>query len=203
MRPEQALQEIAEIRKRLQLVDTRSSFRCVSLALSSGLFVIAALAMNWFAVSPANGIRFVGYWIGVSLLSGLMISCELWIRCLSSRSRITVSWSRQVAATLMPAIAAAAIVTWAILPHSEWIAMLPGLWSILAGVGFACCVRLLPGLSQVAALWWIVGGALAIRRVDLVSEHVSLSMILLFGVGQLLLTASLYPGVRREPHSDD
>lgn len=196
MRTEKALSDLAEIRQRLQLIDARSSFRCFSLAISSLIFLIAAFAQPAIDGSLKASIAFATYWLAISVVCAISVALEVWWRSVSARSRVTFEWSCQLATAMLPVITVAALTTWALMSQPQLTPTLPGIWAIFAGLSIVACARLLPTLCQAACLWWIGGGVLSIRFYELIADHLTLTMSLLFGAGQLLLAVCLFAGAR-------
>ncbi len=195
MRTQKALNDLAQIRQRLQLIDSRSAFRSISLVISAAVFIAAALLQPTLGIDLATPRNFVCFWFVISLSCLLGILLEVGWRSLSGESRITFTWSRHLAVAMLPAMVAAALVTWAVLDHPMWAPLLPGIWSILGGLAITSASRLLPNFCQLSAVWLILGGALAIRFDHYLASHLPFTMVLSFGVGQILLAIGLFAGV--------
>ncbi len=195
MRTEKAISDLAEIRLRLQMIDARAAFRCFSLLISAFVFVIAAFAQPIMGQTVDGGQRYVSYWLVVVLACSIGIALEVWWRSVSTRSRITFEWSRQIATAMLPVLSVAALTTWAMMSEPQLAKMLPGFWAIFAGLAVISAGKLLPSICQLACVWWIIGGALTIRLHELFAENLVLTMSLLFGAGQLLLAICLFAGV--------
>ncbi|MDG2014248.1 MAG: hypothetical protein P8J33_12130 [Pirellulaceae bacterium] len=195
MRTQKAINDLAQIRQRLQFIDSRSAFRSISLVISAAVFIAAALLQPTLGIELAVPRNFVWFWLVIALACSLGIAMEVGCRSLSGESRITFEWSRHLALAMLPAMVAAALLTWAILDHAMWAPLLPGLWSMFAGLAITSAARLLPSFCQLSAIWMVLGGALAIRFDGFFATHLNLTMVLLFGVGQILLAVGLFAGV--------
>ncbi len=196
MRPEQALQDLAQIRQRLQLIDAKTSFRCFSIFVSAAFYLAAACAQGFLGVSIEQPSKFVGFWFVVSTLCGTGILAEVWWRSFSRNSRITIAWAKQLVVCTLPPLTVATLMTWAISPHPTMIGLLPGMWALFAGLSIAAAARLLPAICQLSAVWLVVGGIMAIRWNQWTLSNPTLSIILLMVVGQVLLAVCLFVGVR-------
>jgi len=211
MRTDKAINDLAEIRQRLRLVDARASFRCVSLVIAGAVIIASAI---WYsAMSPATAgaqidttaslaepksAGFVGFWMAVAGFCLTLVVVEVAWRSFSSRSRITFQLCQQIAVAMMPLVAVALLVTWASMDDPVMIDRLPGFWAVFAGLAIVSAGKYLPAICQLASFWWIIGGIVAIRYTAFFADHTTWLFSVLFGAGQLLLALCLFAGVKNE-----
>ena len=198
MRPNEALNEITSIREKLEILESRHSLRSWSIAVSA--FVFAAFGV-WQTSSANESIsgaqNFVLAWIGVFVVCSVVVLGELIWRSFDKRSCLTLSWARQMVRQLLPFALAGVLVTLAAIQQPNSLAWLPGIWSIIIGLGLCSTARLLPISSQVAAGWLVLFGGVAMSLPEWSASYPHLVVVFSFAIGQAILAVSLYWGGNR------
>jgi hypothetical protein len=189
----EALGQISEIRAQLARTQTFRGFRPLTVGFSGLLGIAAAAYQGTCLLQPtAQVLDFVDLWVGVAVLSLLVVGTELalsWPANFSLKRRLTILAIQQ----FFPCLIAGATVTAVIAlraPDHAW--MLPGLWSVLFSLGVFACARLLPRPTYWVGVYYLVAGTVCLA---IGPGEFALSPWLMagtFGVGQLLAAAILY-----------
>lgn len=190
----EALGRITEIRARMAEAETFRGFRSLTVGFS-GVLGIGAAFWQHAAIARggfSNG-DFIDLWVAVAVLSLLVVGCELgyrsWIERSPLKRRLTMLTLQQFAPCLVAGGAVTAVLSGG---AAELAWLLPGLWSILFGLGaFACC-RLLPRATFWVGVHYLTAGVVCLMLGYRASESLHWQMLGTFGVGQLLAAVILY-----------
>ena len=193
----QALSDIAAIREQIGRVESYRGFRSLTVGLSA-LFVVTGGCLQhiWIEHPEQQPLAFLRLWITVAALSSVACTIEMLVRNRTSATPITGRLHRSLITQTMPSVLVGAVVTLAIINASyadeTLIHLLPGIWAMLYGLGLWSCGSNLPRIAHVATVYFLVAGAITLL-VNSCSEMMhSAEMVILFGVGQLLLSAALF-----------
>lgn len=132
------------------------------------------------------------------MVSAAVAACEMIVRARRAVSENAVRLTELAVEQFLPALAAGALVT-AVLaanaPETAW--MLPGLWSVLFGLGVFASARLLPRAVFGVAAYYLGAGifCLACGKSSALAPW---TMALTFGLGQSLAAAVLYWTLERQ-----
>ena len=158
---------------------------------------------------------FLTIWLGVAIASSLSAGLEMIVRGILSGNRQVWLTHRKLISSLLPALLVGAVLTGALFNFAmsssehmgrELIAMLPGMWAMLFGLGLFSCRAALPGSARKVAAYYLAAGMICLmfgfQGSDPQSASVfsisSWQMIFLFGLGQSFLGLVLYWNVERE-----
>jgi hypothetical protein len=196
----EALAQISEIRDQLARTETFEGYRSATVAASGALAVAAAWVQSAIIPDPLDRLdAYLALWVAVAIVSAAMAGIEMWLRCRRSEFGTDVRLSRMAVEQFLPSMVVGALLTVAIAavaPETAW--MLPGLWSLIFGLGVFASARLLPrSVTWVAGYYLLAGIAcLAVgKRLDPLSPWLMGST---FGAGQLFAAAALYWSVERK-----
>ena len=106
--------------------------------------------------------------------------------------------TRSAVGPMIPALLSGLLLTMVIVwsaPEVGW--MLPGLWSIIFGLGVAASARFLPKLVSFVALYFILGGLVCIVLATRGWAYSPWLMGGSFGCGQMLTAIVLYWALER------
>lgn len=184
-----ALEQIEAIHEQLAKGEIYRGWRSVPVA-ASGVVGLGAAALQPGTADPW---AFVGYWIAVAIVACAVGCAEIAWHYVRHADATDRRRTRLVLGQLLPSLIAGAIATFAILRLTPApVAILPGLWAMLLGVGiFAARPYLPPACIWTALFYWTVGLVLLWRGAG--AESVGpWSIGLTFGVGQLLAAFTLY-----------
>lgn len=193
-----ALDQIADIRGQMARAMAFRGYRALTTAFSGLLGIGASLWQAYYI--PMSGFSVIAYlwlWLSVAMISIALIGTELFIRAWRTDSKMQREQTLQAVQQFLPCLLAGLLVSVAIVYH-VWSAcwMLPGLWSVIFGLGIFASLRSLPPAAVWVALYYVGGGAIAISLRDQAGFHPA-TMAILFGIGQLLAALVLYVSERR------
>jgi len=193
-----ALEQIAEIHEQLGRSTVFRGWRSIPVA-SSGMVGLAAAAWQAAEARPLDPWRYTVYWLVVGVVA-LLIGCAEIVWHYGARAdEVERARSRHVVGQFLPALVAGALVTGAFVRLSPaLVALLPGLWALLFGVGiFATRPYAVRGSGWVALYYWTAGLALlwSAGGVDALSPWAVGGT---FGAGQLLAALVLYLTLERK-----
>jgi hypothetical protein len=196
----EALDQIAEIRDHLARTETFEGYRSATVGASGLLAVLAAGVQTVVIPDPAERLdAYLALWVGVAVVSAAIAGTEMYVRSRRAASETAVRLTRMVVEQFLPCIVVGALLTVAIAavaPETAW--MLPGLWSLVFGLGVFASARLLPRPVVWVAAYYLLSGAACLavgKRLDPLSPWLMAST---FGVGQLLAAAVVYWTVERK-----
>ena len=195
----EALGQISEIRAQMARTQTFGGFRSLTVASSGFLGILAAIYQANRIPRPMEQIEdYVALWSAVAALSLLAVGVELVysysVAMSTLRRRLTTHAIRQFVPCLVAGAALTAVII-ARAPETAW--MLPGMWSLLFGLGVFASSRLLPRpIVWVGAYYLFTGSAcLAFGKSEF--QLSSWMMAATFGFGQLLAALILYCTLER------
>jgi len=199
-----ALEQIEAIHDQLAKGEVYRGWRSLPVA-ASGVVGIAAAAGQ--SGSPNQPWLFVGYWLAVAVVAFAVGCSEIAWHYVRHADDTERRRTRLVIGQLLPALVAGAIATVALMQlDPPAVAILPGLWAMMLGVGiFAARPYLPPACIWTALFYWSVGllllwgGATAGRNAGIAPWGIGLT----FGVGQLLAAFTLYWTLERRQARGD
>ena len=197
-----ALAQIAAIHDQLAKAEIYRGWRSLPVA-GSGLIGIGAAAWQSAFMRPLEPLTFAVYWMVVAMVALLVGCAEIVWHYVRHAGETDRRRSRRVIAQFLPALLAGVIVSAALVRLSPaLVVLLPGLWSLLFGVGiFATRPYVSSASVWVALYYWAAGLALlwVAGGVDTLSPW---SVGGTFGAGQLLAAAVLYWNLERRQTND-
>ena len=195
----EALARISEIRAHVARVETFRGFRAVTVAFSGLLTLVGA---GWQAFRlPDVEHNIAGYltlWIGIALVSLAVTGLEIGFRCHRAASPWTTRLTVMAVEQFVPCVLTGALMTFVLVLYaaqSLW--MLPGLWSIVFGLGVFAACRLLPRAIFWVAGYYVIAGAACLAFSQGADAFSPWAMVGTFGVGQLAAAAILYFALER------
>ncbi len=148
MRLNDALSQIADIRQQIAHSQAFNGYRSLTTGLTGVIAIVASLLQKWLVVDPIHHMnRYLVIWLVVALVSIIVVGIELAIRCWRSDQPLQRELSFHAMEQMIPSLAAGALLTFVVTQFAEEIAwVLPGIWSILFGLGVFrlrgdCCQR--------------------------------------------------------------
>lgn len=203
MELQEALAQIAEIRAQISRTETFRGYRSATVALSGVLAIGAGLVQVVCIPEPQQNISaYLALWVSAAVLSLIVTGCEMAVRCRHAASPWTTRITLLAVEQFLPCVLAGAVVTTVLVRvdhDSLW--MLPGLWSVLFGLGVFASYRLLPRqVFWVGAFYLFAGGCLLASGPDGAALS-PWAMAATFGTGQLLGSAILYVTLERRRES--
>lgn len=205
-----ALAQLDDIHAQMARAHVYRGWRSAPVALS-GAVGLAAAALFPTLVGDARSHSFrvwVLYWLGVALGALLVGSAHLLWRHVREESAAEQRHTQLVAAQFLPALCAGLVLTITLIVVDPRLTYaLPGLWSLLFGVGIASARPVLVRGSGVVAAYYALAGVVllvlfAARPLDARAEPTSFAFLswavgVTFFGGQSLAAALLYWNLER------
>jgi hypothetical protein len=190
-----ALNDIHRIRDRLA-AGTRFEGFAPKLVALTGAFAFALA--GWQANS---GDAILLAWILLALVCALMIGAEAIVRARAVHRAMADRLINSTLQRFLPVGLAGAIAGFVILIQlPEHVRLLPGLWQLLMAVGICAALDNLPPAMRWPAAFYFVTGTISLAVSGDASVAIAWLMGLPFGIGQLLVAATLYVSSGRTPH---
>ena len=196
----QALSQLDAIHAQVSRTEAFRGYRPLTVA-SQGLVALAAAAGQaiWIADSAQNVAAWLQLWLAVAAVAVTIVALDLAIDCWRSPSQFARRQTWQAVEQFLPCIAAGGALTWVLFQFAPAsLPLLPGLWSIIFGLGVFSSSRQLPSSVVWVAIYYLLAGLAAIAWAR--GEHAfsPWAMIATFGAGQLLTAIVLHLGRQAE-----
>lgn len=196
MHVHEALERLDEIHDRLTRAEVYPGFRVPGVALAGVVGLLAAAAQPHVAGTewPAG---FVRYWVAVAGICGLLGAGAAVHSYAAREDEFERRRTRRVVTQFFPCLAAGGVLTFALVRGGpELVRFLPGMWSLVFGLGIVSARPHLPrGIGGVGLFYLAAGSLLLLRAAD-TFELSGWSVGGVFGVGHLATAVVLY--VRRD-----
>ena len=189
-----ALAQITEIRTQIARNETFRGYRAATVGLSGLLALAGAAAQARWLPEPAQHLTaYLALWFGLAAVSLAVVSAEMAARSYWYASPLARQLTLLAVEQFVPSLVAGGLLTAAVVltaPEAAW--LLPGLWAVVFSLGVLASCRLLPGMTFLIGVYYLVGGiaALALARGE--AAFSPWAMAGNFGGGQLLAAAILY-----------
>ncbi len=192
----EALEQLDAIHTHLARTEHYHGYRPAALG-SSGLGGLAAGLMQP-ALEPVG---YVVYWVVVALICSVLAGGATVLGYLFREDALARRRTRIVVRQFAPCQLAGLIVTLT-LAHprrAEWaVALLPGLWALLYGLGIVASLPFLPRLAGLIAAWYLLAGLVLLSLAE-APVPPGWAVGVPFGLGQLFSALTLFV-TPREPH---
>ena len=202
MQLDEALRQISDIRQQMAQSEVFRGYRSLTVSFSGGLGLLAAALQPQWVPSPERDLgRYLLLWVGVAAIGSIVAGLEMGWR---ARAGSGLARQRTLLAVeqFLPCVLAGALVTLCIYraaPQVAW--MLPGLWSLIFGLGVFASYRLLPRPVFWIGCYYILCGCGCLLWGQEDGAFSPWQMGISFGGGQLLAAAILYWTLERNDAS--
>ncbi len=198
MELDKAVSQLAEIHAQVSRTEHYRGFRSITVALTGVAGLLAALG-QWYWLPDLDARGFIGYWTLVAAANLLFAGGGLALDYVRRHTPFERRKTHAVLKQFLPALFAGLLLTVVALDinHPLLLQCLPGLWSLLFGLGVFACQPYFPtrlfwlGVFYLLAASWLF---------SLAPSAASLSpgfMGLIFGGGQLAAAAIIFWDVER------
>ena len=184
-RVDDALELVAEIHAQVARGAFYRGYRAAPVAAMGGLALLAAIVQSF--ATPEHAQAFAAQWIGVAIVSCVIVSLDLAARWKDIRGRDTSRALGQI----LPALAVGLALTFVLWERAE---VLPGVWSMVFGLGVLASSPFLPRAILGVALFYVIAGAAMAFGAEPGTVPSPWGMGLTFGAGQLVTAAALHHG---------
>jgi len=193
-----ALNQISEIHGHLARTDVYRGYRAIPVTFSGVLALLAASAQTRLVPNESPQ-SFVFYWVGVAAFAAAIAGGGIVCGYLREESLFARRRTRTAVGQLLPCVVAGAGVTFFVTRlGSDFIAFLPGLWTVLFSLGVFASRPYLPRIIGWVALYYLAAGYVLLA---IAGDGRSLSpwgMGLTFGFGQIVAGIVLYWNLERK-----
>jgi len=195
-----ALQQISAIRQQMARSEVFRGYRSTTIGFSGVLGIVAAIFQPYWAASPATDLgKYLALWVCVATAIVLIAGWDLFVRAGLNETRLERVKTRLAVEQFLPCLAVGALLTVVIFQHAQHVAwVLPGLWSMLFGLGILASRHLLPSQAIWAGAYYIVCGCGCLRFGQDEYAFSPWQMAISFGGGQLLCAAIIYWTLERK-----
>jgi hypothetical protein len=166
----------------------------VTVGFSGVAALVAAAFQSRWVTSPENDLgRYLILWLGVAAASLVVAGVEMWWRARRTGSEMARQRTQLAYQQFLPSVVVGAFLTLCIYrgaPQVAW--MLPGLWSLVFGLGVFASYRLLPRQVFWVGSYFVVCGCSCLLWGQGVNAFSPWQMAVTFGGGQLMGAAILY-----------
>lgn len=194
-----ALDQIAEIHDQIAKGEVYKGYRPAPVAASGAGGFVAAGLQSWFVV-PGDGESFLRYWTVAGLLCGLVAATGILYNYVAREDSYTRRRSRRVLAQFVPSLAAAVALTAAFSRMNPVpVALLPGLWALLFGLGIFSSRPYLPRAAGWLGLYYLAAGSWLLLNAGHPAGpgYWGVGLGLVFGLGQLASALMLHLNIER------
>ena len=195
---DQALDDLAEIRSSLNRAETFRGYRSASILATSVMAWLGSLLQYlWVEPKSPELNDFLTLWIRIALFCAVLSFGEVVVRYWRSGPMFR-HMTRSAVGPMIPALLSGLALTVVIAWNApEAGRLLPGLWSMVFGLGVAASARFLPKLVSLVALYYILSGLVCIVLATRGWAYSPWLMGVSFGGGQMLSAAVLYWALER------
>ncbi len=197
MQLDDALRQISDIRRQMVQSEVFRGYRSITVGFSgvAGLSA-AAIQPQWVASPEIELGRYLGLWVGVAAVSLAVAGTEVYWRArraVTGGAGLVRQHTLLAVEQFLPCVVVGTLLTLCIYrsaPHVAW--MLPGLWSLIFGLGIFASYRLLPRQVFWVGSYYVLCGCGCLMWGRGESVLSPWQMGISFGGGQLLGAAILY-----------
>lgn len=190
----EALEQISDIRRQMARSEVFRGYRAATVGFSGALAVLAAAFQSQWVASPDGDLgRYLCLWITVATISLLVAGVELTIRARAAGPGLAREMTLLAIEQFLPCVIVGALLTlvvFAAAPRVGW--MLPGLWSLVFGLGVFASFRLLPRPMFWVGLYFVMCGCGCLLWGQGEYAFSPWLMGISFGGGQVLSAVILY-----------
>jgi len=201
----EALSQISEIRHQMARSEVFRGYRSMTVGFSGVLGLLTAAFQSQWVESPESELgRYLCLWISVAAACLTVAGAELYWTAQSDDSGLARQMTRLAVEQFLPCVVVGALLTLCIYrsaPQVAW--MLPGLWSLVFGLGVFASYRLLPRQVFWVGLYFVLCGCGCLLWGQGDNAFSPWQMGISFGGGQLLGATILYWTLERPDVSQE
>jgi hypothetical protein len=197
MRVTDALDQLSAIHDQLAKAEVYRGYHAVGVALSGLVGLLAAVAQPWL-VAADDPAGFVRFWLAAAAVAaalggGATAHAYLFRDDAYSRRR-----TRRVAGQFLPCVVAGVVVTLGMRNAGPAeVALLPGLWAVVFGLGVFASRPYLPRATGWVGLFYLTAGGFLLAVAPSGASLSGWGVGGTFGVGQLMTALALHRNVER------
>jgi hypothetical protein len=194
MELDEALIQIADIRRHLARAEVYRGYRSTAVGASGVLALLAAAVQPRLVPAPAEDLpRYLALWVGVAAVGLGVAGVEMARRAWRAGPGLARQHTLLAAELFLPCVAVGALLTLCIARGASQAAwMLPGLWALVYSLGVFASGRILPRPVAWVGAYYVAAGCACLVWGQGPRAFAAWQMAATFGVGQLLAAAILY-----------
>lgn len=201
MRVGKALEQISEIHAHMARSQVYRGYRAVPVMLSGAL----ALAAGWIQpriLASTDARSYLIYWTAVAVAAFLISGGNVIYGYLREENLYARQRTLSVVGQLAPSLAVGLVVTLALGAQQDgrYVALLPGIWALLYGLGLLASRPFLPRMIGWLGLFYILCGAVLLQRAAGGADLSPWAVAAPFGTGQILGGLILHWNLERRRH---
>jgi hypothetical protein len=201
MRVTDALSRIDAIHEQLTKGEVYRGFQVRGVALA-GLAGLLAAAAQPLVVDPDDAAGFVYYWLAVAVVCALLAGGAAVYAYCFREDAFARRRTRRVIGQFLPCLVAGAAATATLLRAGpNFIALLPGLWALLFGLGTFATRPYLPRAVGWVGLSYLAAGAFLLQRAVVAPALSPWAVGGVFGLGHLATAVVLHFNLERNDHA--
>ncbi len=201
----EALSQISEIRQQMARSEVIRGYRSLTVGFSGVLGLLAAAFQLRWVVSPETELgRYLSLWVSVAAACLIVAGIELYWRSHVAGPGLAREMTLLAIEQFLPCVVVGALLTLCIYraaPQVAWV--LPGLWSLVFGLGIFASFRLLPSQTFWVGLYFVLCGCGCLMWGQGDNAFSPWQMGISFGGGQWLGAAILYWTLERTDGSEE
>ena len=195
----EALSQISAIRQQMARSEVFRGYRSITVGFSGVLGLLGAAFQSRWVPSPETELgRYLCLWLGVAVVSLIVAGAELYCRAHRAGPGLARQMTLLAVGQFLPCVVVGALLTSCIYhgaPQVAW--MLPGLWSLVFGLGVFASYRLLPQQVFWVGSFYVLCGCLCLLWGQGENAFSPWQMAISFGGGQLISAVILYRVLER------
>jgi hypothetical protein len=197
-----ALAQISEIRQQVARSETFRGYKALPVAFSGLLAFAAGIYQAWLMPEPAEDLTtYFRLWVGAALLALLVTGVAILLHCRQAISPLRRQTTLLALGQFTPCLVAGGLLLFVFSNQAaQCLYLLPGLWSMLFGLGVFASWRLLPGAIFWVGVFYVSAGCFVLAWAQGEHAFAPWAMAGPFGAGQLLTAGILYWSLER--HGD-
>jgi hypothetical protein len=194
MQLDEALRQISDIRQQMARSEVFRGYRSLTVAFSGALALLAAALQSRWVASPQIHLgSYLDLWGAVAVISLIAAGIEMYWRARRGGPGLARQHTVLAVEQFLPCIVVGAVLTLCIYRSARDVAwMLPGLWSLVFGLGIFASHRLLPRPIFWVGAWYVLCGCACLLLGQGENALSPWQMAISFGGGQFLAAAILY-----------
>ena len=195
----EALFQISEIHQQMARGEVFRGYRSITVGFSGAVGLLAAMFQSVWVESPESELgRYLCLWLGVAAVNLFVAGAELFCRAWNAGRGMTQRMTLLAVEQFLPCVVVGALLTFCIYrgaPQVAW--MLPGLWSLVFGLGVFASHQFLPRQVICVGWYYVLCGCGCLLYGQAENAFSPWQMGISFGGGQMLTATMLYWALER------
>ncbi len=197
-----ALDRLDQIHDQLTRAEVYRGFRVPAVS-AIGVLAFAAATVQPMVPGAADGIGFLWFWVAIAAV-GFLLGTAAAVHAYATREdHFARRRTRRVMTQFAPCIIAGGAITIGFARIPELVALLPGVWATIFGLGLIAASPHLPVGVGPVALGYVMAGAFHLVRWSPGDTPDGWAVGGVFGIGHLIAALVLWRDAEKEEENDD